>query len=339
MRLFTNKTAVDVSVISGTRTVVVEAGVSFDLATVFTPAELAASTTLIELLGQGTDKYQLNDGSVDLTVTQALDLTRGYYPATVGLQGVLTPLGGNLVNIPFDWAASFGLIPGVISGRAGGYIGTAAVTAVAVRATAYAPQGANAQRSLKSSSANDAAAGSGARVIRVTYLNASFALHTEDVTLNGTNAVNTAGADWAFIERMEVISVGTQGGGNVGTISLYTQTGGSGSVWGSIAVGDNMTYWAHHYVPAGKTCRLLGFSGGATVVAGTTTCNRSGNPLTVTEPQRGLGVSLVHPAASFAMHDFRVPIALAGPDLIWLVERPNAATASTAHGFFEYVEF
>jgi hypothetical protein len=36
---------------------------------------------------------------------------------------------------------------------------------------------------------------------------------------------------------------------------------------------------------------------------------------------------------------FRVPVPIPGPDLIWLVERPNAVTASTAYGTFEYMEF
>jgi len=210
---------------------------------------------------------------------------------------------------------------------------------VPIRATAYSPQGTNAQRSLRSSNANDTAAGTGARTVRVTYLNTSFELKTEDVTLNGTTAVNTVATDIAFLERMEVITVGTQGGGNVGTISIYTATAGGGSVWGSIAAGDNMTYWAHHYVPAGKTCRLVCMTGSGTVVGGSTTFNRSGNPLTVTEPQKGLGATLTHAAANYNDHEFRVPVPIVGPDFLWLVERPLAATASTAYGFFEYLEF
>jgi len=245
---------------------------------------------------------------------------------------------GNPMQTPYEWAATLGLLPGVVVGRASGYVGTSGTGGVAVRATAYSPQGTNAQRSLKSSSANDTAAGTGARTVRVTYLNTSFELKTEDVTLNGTAAVNTVATDIAFLEKMEVLTAGTQGGGNAGTISIYTATAGSGSVWGSIATGDNMTYWAHHYVPTGKTCRLLCMSGSATVVGGSTTFNRSGNPLGTTQPQKGLGTTLVHGVANYNNHEFRIPIALVGPDFVWLVERPLAATASTAYGFFEYIE-
>lgn len=261
------------------------------------------------------------------------------YQATANKRIERTDTFGNPVATPFEWAAALGLLPGVTASRAAGYVGTSAVTAVPIRATAYAPQGTNAQRSLRSSNANDTAAGTGARTVRVTYLNTSFELKTEDVTLNGTTAVNTVATDIAFLERMEVLTVGTQGGGNAGTISIYTQVAAGGSVWGSIAIGDNMTYWAHHYVPTGKTCRVVCMTGSGSVVGGSTTFNRSGNPLGTTEPQKGLGSTLVHAAANYNDHEFRVPVPISGPDFLWMVERPLAATASTAYGFFEYLEF
>lgn len=246
---------------------------------------------------------------------------------------------GNPVQTPIEWASAFSLIPGVTVGRATGYVGTSGTGGVAIRATSYAPQGANAQRSIKSSSANDTAAGSGARTVKLRYLTAAFVLKEETVTLNGTGSVNTSNVDIAFVESMEVMTVGTQGGGNVGTISLYTGTGGGGSVWASIAASDNMTYWAQHYVPAGVTCYLLNLTAGATVVGGSITVQHSGGPLDATSPQKGLGGTYVHAAVNSIDHPFRVPLAVPGPDLIWLVERPVAATASTAHGTFEYVQF
>jgi hypothetical protein len=245
---------------------------------------------------------------------------------------------GNPIATPFEWAASFGLLPGAVVGRVSGYVATAATSGYAVRATAYSPQGTNAQRSLKSSSANDAAAGTGARKVKIVYLNTSFEQKSEVVTLNGTTAVNTVATDIAFIESMEVTEVGTQGGGNVGTISIYTQTNGGGSVWGSIAASDNKTYWAHHYVPAGKTCYILNLIAGATI-AGRATINRSGGPLTTTAPQIGVAGTYPHVAAGSVDHSFRVPTPVVGPDLVWVVERPNATTASTAYADIEYVEF
>jgi hypothetical protein len=257
--------------------------------------------------------------------------------------GSSNSLSGNLIAsaaaIEFPFLAAFGFIPNITIGRATGYVATSATSGVAIRATTYAPQGVNAQRSFKSSSANDSAAGSGAQTITVNYLNTSFQLKQDTITLNGTTAVNSNQTDIAFVESLVVATVGTQGGGNAGTISMYTSTSGGGTVWASIAPSDNMTYWAAHYVPTGVTCYILGISGGATAAAGSVTINHSGNPLTTDLPQLGIGGTYPHLSAGNEDHEFSIPIAVPGPDLIWLVERPGASTASTAYGTFEYCQF
>lgn len=245
---------------------------------------------------------------------------------------------GNIV-IDMEFAIAFGYVPNMIAGRANGYIGTSATTAKAIRATVYTPQGTNAQRSIVSTSTSDKTGSTGATSITINYLNTSFQLKQDTVTLNGTVAVNTNATDIAFIESLVVASVGTQGGGNIGTINLMTGTAGGGTAWASIAPSDNTTYYAHHYVPAGVTCYLLNVSGGATAAAGAVTVNHSGNPSSTTTPQLGLGGTYPHLAGGNEDHSFVVPVAIPGPDLIWLVERPNASTTSTAYGTFEYVQF
>lgn len=241
-----------------------------------------------------------------------------------------------------DIVTDTGSFPTVISvlntGRAQGYVGTSATSGVAVRATTYTAQGSNAQRSVKSSSASDTAAGTGAQKVTINFLDTTFTLQSETVTLNGTTAVNTVSTNIAFIESMVVSQVGS-GGGNVGTISILTGTAGSGTTWGSIAASDNQTFWAHHYVPAGVTCYLLGFLGGGTVVAGQTNLNHFGNPSVSNIPELQIGVTLIHLAASSNEHVFEVPLAVPGPDLILITERPTAATASTAVAGFEYIQF
>lgn len=238
------------------------------------------------------------------------------------------------------WALAFGLVGSdtSIASRAQGYTATSATSGKVIRATTYTPQGANAQRSFKSTSANDTAGGTGARTIILNYLDSSFVYKSEIITLNGTNAVNTVNTDIAFIENIIVSSVGSAGG-NVGTINCFTATAGGGSIWGSIAASDNQTFWAHHYVPAGVTCYILSMSSGATVVAGQCNLNHSGNPLAADSPQLQIGLTIMHAAANTWDHTFTVPLAIPGPDLIWLVERPVAATASTAVAGFEYIQF
>jgi len=236
------------------------------------------------------------------------------------------------------WAASFGRLPGVSPLRAAGYTSTNATTNTAVRATAYTPPGANGRRSLVSTNANDTAAGTGARTATITYLDSSFVLHTETLTLNGTNAVNTVGQDLAYIESIVVASVGSSGV-NLGTINLWTGVNGTGSICGSVLPQDQQTWWAHHYVPAGVTCYLLNVSSGSSVVGGATILLHQPSLAAAGSPTDQIGSSLVHGAPNGNEHKFDVPLAVPGPDLVWVVEQAFSSTASKVYANFEYLQF
>lgn len=155
-----------------------------------------------------------------------------------------------------------------------GQVTTTAVTRVPVNATTYVEQTSGAQRSLKSSSAADAAAGTGARKVRIVYYTLSSAgkvqgPFTEVVTLDGTNAVPTIATNIALVERLEAAEVGS-GGAAAGTISMYDDAAGIGSVFCSIAAAAVRTFLGHHYVASGAQCRVtdLEFSGGDSAGAG-----------------------------------------------------------------------
>lgn len=244
------------------------------------------------------------------------------------------------VNLDAAWALAFGQLgDGVaVSGRANGYTSTSAASGKAIRSTIYTPQGANAQRSVNSTSASDTSAGTGARTVTINYLTAAFVLKSETVTLNGTTAVNTVNTDIAYIESIVVATVGS-GGGNAGTIQVWTTTAGGGSVWGSIAASDNQTFWAHHYVPSGVTCYLLSVSGAALGVTGQVNINRVGDPSQANLPQLQIGPTIVHGVGDKKDHYFSVPLAVVGPDLIFLTTKPTAATADTSYGHFDFVQF
>jgi hypothetical protein len=245
---------------------------------------------------------------------------------------------GNPVTTAINFAASFGLLPNATSGRAQGYVGTSATSGKAIRATTYTPQGANAQRSVNSNSTSDISAGTGAQKVTINYLDTGFISHSETITLNGTTAVNTVGTNIAFIENMAVAQVGT-GGGNAGTIQIFTTTAGGGSVWGSVAAGDNQTFWAHHYVPSGVTCYITAMNGSAMATVGQVNMNHSGNPLTAGIPQQQIGPTLVHLAGGAEDHYFQTLLPIPGPDLVWLNTKPFAVTADTSFGFFTYLQF
>ncbi len=260
------------------------------------------------------------------------------------------PLPTSPVGLPIlslGEAASAGLLTAlgsagtqsVRAGRAYGYLPTSATTAKTVRGTVYTPQTNAAQRSVVSTSASDTSAGTGAQKVAITYYdNTGAGPTTEVVTLNGTTAVNTVGTNIAFIESMVVTQVGT-GGGNVGTIEIFTGTAGGGSAFASIAPGDNTTYWAHHYVAVGKTCYITMLLGSASVVNGQLTLNYVSPLSTNTAPQLNPDVTYRHGTTEAGPRFYNVPIAIAGPALIFLNEKPDASTASTTYAGFHWLEF
>lgn len=218
-----------------------------------------------------------------------------------------------------------------------GYIATAATTSVTIRATAYTPQGTNAQRSISSTSANDTSAGTGARTIKITYLDAAAnGPFTETITLNGVTAVDTVNTNIALIEKMEVVTVGA-GGGNAGTIRIHTATVGGGSIWGSIAISDNRTYWAHHYVPTTKVVYVTLLFASASTVAGILTLNVL-NPLDTAIVQFNPAGSLRYGTTTNNL-SFNVPFKIAGPAILFLNSRPDTTTSSTSFGGFGYIQF
>lgn len=231
------------------------------------------------------------------------------------------------------------VVNGVIIGTAGhisGYVATASSNAVTVRATAYAPQGNNAQRSIRSTNVNDTSAGTGARTVKITYFDANCdGPFTETITLNGTGNVNTVSTNIALIEKMEVMTVGN-GGGNAGTIQLQTAINGGGSTWASIATSDNRTYWAHHYVPNNKNCYIYKMRAGSTSLAGATTLQVL-NPISSGAAQYNPIGTLRHTAPSNEIQ-FVVPVVIPGPAIIFGNTDPDAATAQTAYLAFEFIE-
>lgn len=236
-------------------------------------------------------------------------------------------------------AVAFGLASGAAVGQAAGYVNTTVAGRQPVRATGYQQQSAAGQRSVSSANANDTGAGTGAQKVTINYLTSAFVLKSETVTLNGVTPVNTVNTDIQYIESIQVTQVGS-GGRNAGVISLFQNTGGGGSAFATIAAGDNQTYWAHHYVPAGVTCYLLSVQGGASAQSGTLELVHIGNPAVATPAQVG-GVGLLSHGGGQDSRDhvFEVPFPVPGPDLVLLTDNPNGTTASKTSGGFEYIQF
>lgn len=223
-----------------------------------------------------------------------------------------------------------------------GDITTAATTQVAVRRTAYNEQKTNAQRSLVSASANDTAAGTGARTVLIEYCTATFTCGlTETVTMNGTVAVNTVSTTIAYIERIAVVTAGS-GAANAGIINLKAATGGGGATILSINAGDNRTFVAHHYIGTGKTANVTGISvshNGTTVGSGGVFILRA-LPLGVSaavEQQVSDFVRLYGQSSTFS-RTYTSPIPIVGPARITIYVTPETGSSTVYRASMDFYE-
>lgn len=131
-------------------------------------------------------------------------------------------------------------------------LSTAAV--ITPQGGAYPWPAAAAQPTLVSSSANDAAAGTGARTVQVDYLDENYAEQSEIVTLNGTTAVTMTADDVIRVNDMTVLTAGS-GGVTAGNLSLKI----SSDTIAYIAAGNNCSRQGVFTVPAGKRLVIDGF--------------------------------------------------------------------------------
>jgi len=114
---------------------------------------------------------------------------------------------------------------------------------------------------LVSTSVNDVAAGTGARTVRIVYLDAEGAQQVRTDTLNGTTTVSI-GTGYTNIQWMEVASVGslTTAAGNV-TVSSTNGAAIVATTFSFIKAAGNRSLGGQYIVPAAHTAYVLGFSG------------------------------------------------------------------------------
>lgn len=229
----------------------------------------------------------------------------------------------------------------VVRGFSDGRIVQGTTSVNAVRATAYSEQGSGAQRSLVSSSANDSSAGTGARTVRITYYALSGSTvtgpFTETVTLDGTTAVDTAATDICYIEKIEVLTVGS-GLVNAGVISLKASIGGGGATVWSVAAGDNRTFGSHHYVPSSRTALVTGFLGGIKGADTTGFVLRARNPADSSSAEIQVSDLLRVPSSGQSFRTYPTPIQVPGPSVITAYAVPDSTSTRTYYASFDYYE-
>lgn len=120
------------------------------------------------------------------------------------------------------------------------------------------PPAAGLQMSIVSSSANDTAAGTGARTVDVHYLDADLAEHVETVTMNGTTPVLTVATNIRFIQCMHLVAFGS--GKAAAGIITATNTA---VVYSEIYAGSLRCSSSVRMVPAGKRLIITSMYGGS----------------------------------------------------------------------------
>lgn len=194
---------------------------------------------------------------------------------------------------------------------------------------------------VSSSSANDAAAGTGARTVYIEGLDANFEEVGEVVTLNGQTAVTTTNS-YLRIQSLTVLTVGTPGptGSNAGQIYIGTGTVTAGvpaTVYGHIAVGESRSLTAHWTVPARHTAYVI--SGGVSSGLDTSSHSIVGRLKLHSEA----GVAMTAAAVSFANSsvdfDFAYPIAVPEKTCISATATANKSGINASANFqIVYVE-
>jgi hypothetical protein len=282
---------------------------------------------------QGTPPWSVVGAAADGAAVTGNPILMGGQDGT-NAQSILTDTLGRIVTASAASAAT--------NGFSNGEIILASTTVTAVRATTYTEPTSGAQRSMASSSAADTSAGTGARTVRITYYTLSAGTvagpFTEIITLNGTGNVNTVATNICYIEKLEVITVGS-GGVNAGTITLFGATaGGGGTVW-TIAVGANRTFSAHHYVPSSKTCSITTFNGG---IKGADTSGfilRAKDPTNANSAELQINDLLRAPSSgNTPVRPYTAPLKVTGPSRITAFAVPDSSSSRTYYASFDFYE-
>ena len=187
---------------------------------------------------------------------------------------------------------------------------------------------------IVSTSANDAAAGTGARTVRIFGLDANWAEQQEDITLDGTSDVATANS-YTRIFRMFCLTFGS-GQENAGKITATAKT--DSSVTAQINIAEGQTQMAIYTVPSGKTLYVYRYyasglraqSSGAVNLRLVTRSNLDTSaPGWLIKHTQGLQIA----GTSYLAHDFTPPFPVVGPADIKLQGEGSANNMDVSAGF------
>ncbi len=185
---------------------------------------------------------------------------------------------------------------------------------------------------LSSTSANDAAAGTGARTVLVLGINGDGGETSEIVTLNGQTAVTTA-KTYTDIQSLTVVSAGSSGV-NAGTIYIGSGTVTAGvpaTIYGAMTIGDNQSLSGHIRIPLGYT----GFLIKGSISSGSATNGYLTGKLKLRMPDGiTLTAAIVTLYTGTAEFDFKYPIKIPAGSTIYA----NAKTTKNDEAIASYFQ-
>jgi hypothetical protein len=107
--------------------------------------------------------------------------------------------------------------------------------------------------------AADAAAGAGARSVKVIGLDSNWDDAEETINTNGASAGTASSTSFIRVFRAYVVDVGTYTGANTGNVAIENSAGGTTYV--TIAAGKGQTETSHYTVPRNKTAFITRVAG------------------------------------------------------------------------------
>lgn len=185
-----------------------------------------------------------------------------------------------------------------------------------------------------STSAADANPGAGAHTIRIHGLDAGFNLKTVDLNLAGTTPV--VDSQFIRVTKVEVLTVGTYGGSNLGDITVRA-VGGTAFVL--VPAGYGQSFSSHFCVPAGYVGHVAGanlsIDAGKTVdilVRARDNANLASSPFGATQiVQFFAGLSGV------SHYDYEMPIEVGPYTDVWITGAVASGSAQVSVEYWGYM--
>lgn len=189
---------------------------------------------------------------------------------------------------------------------------------------------------IVSDSASDAAAGVGARTIRVVGLTGwGTAEVREDIALNGTTSVPTVNA-YVIIHHLEILTKGATSV-NVGTVTATAQT--DGTITAAILSGNGQTHMAIYGIPSTQTAFVIDIYAHILRAAG---ANAAVDMSLVYNPEPDVELlnfvgkhtwAAVKDGSSVASKDFKVPKRFSGPGILKIQGIASTVDLDVSAGF------